>query len=639
MKELQEERAEEVYQYLLDRGYTFDDIYDMEVGGYTDRKALEALLKKDGFTDQEIRDSGLMTKGFGDDYKLTLLWRDQAGRAIGMVGRPIMTEEDREKRGLSKYKYSYGLEKDKGLIGFSSSRGSPQIVLLEGVLDALYLNYKGFKSVAVGGTSLSADQIQALKTAGTKEILLAMDMDKPGQKATENLIRSLSTSDLRVYVVSWPDIYKDPDQLVREAGAEAFQEALDKAERWPSWMARKIASSHDLTTDRGMDQAMEEAMETYIDLKDSLEARSFMDSLQKSTGLSQVDLDSRLLEASKKVSSIRAQTTLQSHLKDIQGKVSSGDLTGAEVEMTKALRDISSSRGVIAPEPYLLSDLSEDILATSPALYTGYSRLNELAKIPVGALTIIAGRPGHGKTTFQLNLLVNLLRAYPEKAFYFFSYEEARKALAVKLLMILAGEILLETSNYGAYVNYLQQKRGSNRKIELAIQEYEKLTLTGRLLLADQMYTAEDLTSVIGLLAKRGDTGAVIVDYMQKIPLAVKGAGQRYLEIKQVSSLLLEQSVRHDIPIILGAQLGRDPLGSPVKLDNLRESGDIEQDANLVIGLYTEAVQKVEQSTTPVNTRIDPEVEMTLTILKNRTGIAGKSLAMNFIRPIYTIKD
>ena len=107
-----------------------------------------------------------------------------------MVGRPIISEDELKIQGLSKYKYSYGMQKDQGLIGFTSARGSERIILLEGVLDALYLNSKGFKSVAVGGTSLSATQLQALQQAGCKELLLAMDMDEAGQRATEKLIKS-----------------------------------------------------------------------------------------------------------------------------------------------------------------------------------------------------------------------------------------------------------------------------------------------------------------------------------------------------------------------------------------------------------------------------------------------------------------
>jgi replicative DNA helicase len=153
------------------------------------------------------------------------------------------------------------------------------------------------------------------------------------------------------------------------------------------------------------------------------------------------------------------------------------------------------------------------------------------------------------------------------------------------------------------------------------------------------MYPAEDLVAVIDSLARVEDTGAVIIDYIQKIPLLRPSLGQRYLDIKLVSSLLLDQAVQLDIPIILGAQLGRGDKssGSKVKLDNLRESGDIEQDANLVLGLYTKAVEDIEKEDYQDNAVRDPEVDMELTVLKNRAGVAGKSLTLSFDRPVYRI--
>lgn len=633
-----EGRPGEVYKYLQDRGYSSDDILNMDLGAYVDRQALQAELQKQGYTAQEIQDSGLLTKGFGEDFQLTLLWRDQAGRAIGIVGRPILSEELRRQRDLEKYKYSFGLQKDQGMIGFSTARGASQVVLLEGVLDALYLNYKGFKAVAVGGTSLSAAQLQALETAGTTELLLALDMDDPGQKATETILRSLATSSLRAYVVSLPGGYKDPDELVRKAGAQAFQEALEQAESWPKWLARRIVSKHDLTTDRGLDKALEEALNIQAGL-DKLETRGFMDSLRQATGLSEEELASRAREVAQKATARKAQAVLQNYLSDIQQKASQGDITGAEMELSKALKDIRGSRGVEAPEPYLVEDLIGDLLSTPLALTTGYKRLDEMARIPVGAITIIAGRPGHGKTTFQLNLLVNMLRAYPERKFYFFSYEEARKVIATKLLMILAGVELSSLTNYGAYLNYFQERRGSNKKIEEAVKEYEQLTTSGRLLLSDKAYPAEDLAQVISLLARGGETGAVIVDYIQKIPLLRPSQSQRYLDIKLVSGLLLEQAVTQDIPLITGAQLNRASAGGAPKLQDLRESGDIEQDANLVLGLYNKTVDDIEEDGSKPGLKADPQVDLQVSVLKNRGGVAGRACTLLFNGPILTIKD
>jgi len=518
-----------VVKYLAERGYSAQEWLEMELGAYTDRKELQEYLKSKGYTEQEIRESGLLTRGYGEEYQLAFLWRDASGRAIGLVGRSTLSAEELKERGLSKYKYSAGLQKEAGLIGFSSARGSERIILLEGVLDALYLNFKGFKSVAVGGTSLSATQLQALQLAGCKELLLAMDMDEAGQKATEKIVKNLAGSSLRSYVISLPAGFKDADELIREKGSEAFQKTLEQAERWPSWMARRIISRHDTATDIGMDSAMEEAQELYTELEDKVLAKSFKDSLIKASGLTEEELDSRMEKAYQLASSRRAQALLENHLQDIQKKAQAGDLTGAEAELSKALREVRSTRGIEAPEPYLLEDLSGDILSTPEALSTGWDSLDKLAKIPAGALTIIAGRPGQGKTTFQLNLLSNLLKRYPDKSFYYFSYEEARKAIALKLIMMRAGVVIQAESNYGAYVHYMKARRGSveasDRRIEQALQEFKEITSAGRLTISDEMYPAEDLATVIGLLAKKGDTGAVIVDYIQRNLLSLRASG------------------------------------------------------------------------------------------------------------------
>jgi len=628
-----------VIAYLAERGYSAQEWLDMELGAYTDRRELQEYLKGKGYSEKEIRESGLLTSGFGEDYQLAFLWRDASGRAIGLVGRALLSDEELKERGLSKYKYSAGLRKGEGLIGFSSARGSERIILLEGVLDALYLNFRGFKAVAVGGTDLSATQLQALQLAGCKELLLAMDMDEAGQKATEKIIKKISSSSLRAYVVSLPEGFKDADELIREKGSEAFQLALNKAERWPAWMARRIISKHDTATDRGMDTALEEAQELYTGLEDKILAKSFKDSLQKASGLTEEELDGRLEKAYQLASSRRAQALLENRILDIQKMAQAGDLTGAEAEMSKALREVKTTRGIEAPEPYLLESFTEDIISTPEALSTGWSSLNTLAKIPAGALTIIAGRPGQGKTTFQLNLLSDLLKLYPDKNFYYFSYEEARKAIALKLIMMRAGVVIQAESNYGAYVHYMKARRGSveasDRRIEQALQEFDELTTAGRLTISDDMYPADDLATVIGLLAKKGNTGAVIVDYIQRIP--TQSQSQRYLELKIVSSRLLEQAVKLDIPIILGAQLNRSQDSTKPRLENLRESGDIEQDANLVLSLYTPAIEGLE--TADSQTKVTTLVDMEVSILKNRGGASGRKITLSFNRPVLRISE
>jgi len=654
-------RATPVLQYLLARGYSVDDIVDMELGAYVDRQGLQQQLIQTGYSEQEIRASGLLSKGFGEDYVLTFLWRDAAGRPIGIVGRPILPEEEIKARSLHKYSYSTGMEKDKGLIGLTRARGAKELLLVEGVLDALYLSSKGLKVVAIGGTSLSDAQLKAIQDNGTQELLLCLDSDEPGQKATEKAIQKLRLSKLRAYVVSLPAGYKDADELVRKAGLQPLKDSMAKAERGSSWLARWIVSQQDIKTDRGLDRALELSLEAYSGLDEPIEQKAFLSTLQQATGLSQAELAPRLEEYSQRASSRKSVQVLQSTLGRAQEKASQGDILGAELEMAQGLEALRSSRGVVAPEPYMLADLEKDISTMSEGLSSGYASLDKLFKIPSGALSIVAGRPGHGKTSLQLNMLLNMARGYKDKAFYFFSYEEAARPLAIKLIMLMAGKVLSEGFNLQAYIHYLKEQRGTDKAIDKAIQaqdtlargntmllrgtdkaidkaiqEYQELTSSGRLWLLDSRLSAEDLASTIGYLAKSSEVGAVFVDYIQKVSLQRPQQGQRYLEIKRVSELMLEQAVSLDIPIILGAQLGRSSgFDTKVRLDNLRESGDIEQDANLVLGLYNEAVDKIEEDK-PDRSR---QISLQVSVLKNRQGAAGLSSVLTFERPTLRIID
>jgi len=626
---IQEMEGSKELEYLLARGYTREQIGEMELGSYSSRQKLQEALREAGYTDKDIQATGLLTQGLGASHTVSIIWRDKAGRATGLACRSIEAETK------PKYKYSYGLQKSKGLIGLERARGSQSVIIVEGLLDALLMSGLRLPAVATGGTSISAEQMRALEENGTKEVLLAMDMDKAGRKATYEAIRSLrKSSKLRPYVVSWSG-YNDPDEMIRIAGLEAFQKALDGAERWPGWMARYIISVHDISLDRGLDKALEYALDVYSVLGDPIERRDFYSSMKEATGLDDEELSNRLQEHTQKLSEQKRSQILEKIQRDIQQRASQGDILGAELSLEQALQSLRVSRGVVVPEPYLLADFQQDILETVPGLKTGYQKLDEIVSIPQGAITIIAGRPRHGKTTLQLNLLARLLDSYPEKSFYFFSYEEAKKYLALKLVMIWAGVTLHSEFNQEAYINYLKEKRDTNKKIERAISKYEKLTQSGRLIISDKMLAAPDLASTIGHVCQRADTGAIIVDYIQRIPSGVSQS-QRYLEVKHISALLLEQAVSQDVSIILGAQLSRQAgSGQEPKLEYLRESGDIEQDANLIIGVYNGTVEALEEGQRPKQEKQD----IKLSVLKQRGGQSGRSVTLSMLAPVLQITD
>ena len=73
----------------------------MEVGAYTNRSALQDYLKGRGFAEKEMRDSGLLTAGFGETHTLIIPWQDAAGRTVGLVGGPWLLIR-RARRGFPK---------------------------------------------------------------------------------------------------------------------------------------------------------------------------------------------------------------------------------------------------------------------------------------------------------------------------------------------------------------------------------------------------------------------------------------------------------------------------------------------------------------------------------------------------------
>lgn len=235
-----------------------------------------------------------------------------------------------------------------------------------------------------------------------------------------------------------------------------------------------------------------------------------------------------------------------------------------------------------------------------------------------------------------MNLLLNMARAYPDRSFFFFSYEESRKQIGVKLLNILSGETIDKTRNVQALEDYLRAKGTGRTKIEEGKAELRELTGAKRLWLIDEPLYVDELADALAYYRERYNIGAVFIDYIQKIKIRGRYP-TRQVELQRISERILETAKGLSVPIVLGAQLGRDPLHKDkVRLDNLRESGDIEQDANLVLGLLNPAMEKAQDEGSGYT---GDEVELTLTVLKNRNGLVNEERPLMFNRPLLTIKD
>lgn len=649
---LSDERGKEVAKYLKDdRGYSKAEIEAMELGAYTDREGLKKYLKEKGFSEEELQSSGLFTAGLGITHTLTVLWRDASGKALGISGRTLLSDEEREKKGLQKYVNAAGLEKSKGFIGLERvrSKKSKEALLVEGVLDALLIDSRGspVPAIALGGLSVSKYQQKALEDAGVTDLVIALDNDEPGQRATEKLIESLYNSRVRLYVMKLPPDIKDIDELLRKG--RSFEET--KTVSWSKWLPGRLFSKYDLDSDIGYRKALDESLRYLAKIESPLERREFTEALINLSDLNREEIEEEVVRLREGYREEQAEKELQKLRSKLDGILQAHDITAAELELQSTLETLQKKRGLEIPEPYLLSDYLRDLREIPPSLETGFRDLDSRVRIPQGAITIIAGRPRHGKTTLMINMMLRMIDKYPERRFYFYSYELPKNKLATMLLMSMAKAVIEGKGkpNFDCYEEYMKAPK-EIKAIDEAIKKYEELTASGRLYVIDRPLTENDLKRVIMATSEKKDTGAVFIDYLQKIPLE-GSASQRYVEIKQASEALRQAAVACNIPIIAGAQLGRSSapqlstgqkpkeieLKRP-RLENLRESGDIEQDASLVLAIFNEDAERQDISgAKEVYTGKKDTIE--LIVLKNRLGKSNDSCWLNFNGSTFSITD
>ena len=563
-------------------------------------------------------------------HKLVIAYRDPAGRIKGFIVRATDGTE-------RKYLYTQGLKRDAPF-NLDRAGGHSELIVVEGILDALAVRERaGLGNViALGDTSLSETKLEQVLKYGAKTFTLALDNDKAGADGTERALELLRKRDLRAHVLTLPGGTKDPDEFIKANGPEAFVELSRNPQSGARWKAGRILARYDVGTDKGRDLALEEAIAYEDGLADPIESKDLMDEITRGLGLSLELLEHRLRTYKEK----RARAELRNGYQELFTKgpelLEAGDLDELREYTGEKTRELQAKAVTKTAGPYTLDLLEADIAQTRPGLKTGYKSLDELFLIPPEAITIIGARPSHGKTTLLMNLLLNMARTYTDQSFFFFSYEESRKQIGVKLLNILSGETIDRTRNVQALEDYLRAKRTDRTKVEEGKAELRELTEAKRLWIIDEPLYVDELADALAYYRERYNIGAVFIDYIQKIKIRGRYP-TRQVELQRISERILETAKGLSMPIVLGAQLGRDPLHKDkVRLDNLRESGDIEQDANLVLGLLNPAMEKAQDEG---GGYMGDEVELTLTVLKNRNGLVNEERLLTFNRPLLTIKD
>lgn len=302
---------------------------------------------------------------------------------------------------------------------------------------------------------------------------------------------------------------------------------------------------------------------------------------------------------------------------DITNMVNEG-LGGADEMLEAAERNIYALRrdrtiGGLKPVGEVIQTVYDNLNriaqegAQLPGLSTGLVDLdNRILGLNAGELVLVASRPGMGKTSIALNIAMNVAKS-SGRAVAVFSLEMSREQLAIRLL---SGESLVDSQKL---------MRGN-----LSAEDWRRIVSAAGTISATRILIDDNPTlSVADMNAqcrRVRDLGLVVVDYLQLMQSAGgrKSSGENRQQIVADMSRMLKIMAKElGVPVLCLSQLSRASESRQDKrpmLSDLRESGAIEQDADVVIGLYREGYY---------NRECENPNSAEAIILKNRKGQVG----------------
>ena len=300
--QLRTEKGAQGYQYRTGRGLSEETMRKFGLG-YSDKfgGGLYQFLKSKGYGDDRLRESGLFNvderHGMYDKFWNRVIFpiMDVNNRVIGFGGRVM---------GDGKPKYLNSPEtkifdKSRNLYGLNVARTTRRkyLILCEGYMDVISMHQAGFtNAVASLGTALTSGHASLLKRY-TQEVLLLYDSDEAGVRAALRAIPILREAGVNSRVVNLRP-YKDPDEFIKNLGAEAFEERLEQAS--DSFMFRvSIAESEfPMEEPQGQNRFFERCAEMLLELKDELERNLYIEAIVKKYrgqyGISVEDLRKRV---------------------------------------------------------------------------------------------------------------------------------------------------------------------------------------------------------------------------------------------------------------------------------------------------------------------------------------------------------
>ena len=293
-------------------------------------------------------------------------------------------------------------------------------------------------------------------------------------------------------------------------------------------------------------------------------------------------------------------------------------LDKAETEIFGITSETKTNDGLTKIGP-IVSDMVELIYEKKnnnkiDYLLTGYKKLDErLGGLQKSDLIVIAGRPSMGKTAFSMNVALNIVLKQ-EKKVGFFSLEMSAQQIALRMLSTLS-TVSMQQIRTGDY----ESSSDNTKAVTSAITMMQECDF-----FVDETpsITPMDLRAKARRMKREHGVDLIIIDYLQLMGVTrSRNFDQnRVNEISEITRSLKALAKELDIPVIALSQLNRDVEKRNDRrpfLSDLRESGSIEQDADIVMFLYRDEVY---------NKNAETKNTAEVNIAKHRNGEIGQTI-------------
>jgi DNA primase len=246
-----------------------------------DDSLLRALIKR-GYKEADLRDAGLVVTRRdrpGDMFRGRMMvpLSDRQGRIVGFTARLIGDQPNAPKYINTPQTVLY--DKGRQVFGLHLAKEAIRkvgyVVIVEGNLDVVSSHQAGIAQVvAAAGTALTEDHLRSLSRL-TSDIRLSFDRDKAGIAATERAIGIASKLGLHLSIITTPDGYKDPDEVI-QADSKLWLGVIEKPQDAVEWLLDYYATRYDLSTAEGKRVATTKALQLVGQLQDPVEQEHYM---------------------------------------------------------------------------------------------------------------------------------------------------------------------------------------------------------------------------------------------------------------------------------------------------------------------------------------------------------------------------